>query len=97
MNGVWDKTLNPRCSVDNIALLYGVAIPNIVTDIALLVLPLPYIIGLHASIARRTALSGIFLFSGLCVHSSIFRLFVFVQQADPSIDDLVFVLYLWFV
>jgi hypothetical protein len=43
----------------------GVAIPNVVTDIALLIFPIPIIWNLNISRSNRVALLGTFLIGGL--------------------------------
>ena len=43
----------------------GQAIPNIITDLVLLILPLPLIWTLKLPIEQKTALSGVFLPGGL--------------------------------
>ena len=63
----WDKSINPTCSVNVYAFFVGNAIPNILTDWALLLLPIPYIWHLHQSKAQKIALCGVFGLGGLYV------------------------------
>ena len=61
----WDKSVNPTCAVNVYAFFIGNAVPNIVTDWALLFLPVPYIWRLHQKTAQKIALCGVFGLGGL--------------------------------
>ena len=61
----WDKSTNPTCAVNVYAFFIGNAVPNIVTDWALLTLPIPYIWRLHQARAQKVALCGVFGLGGL--------------------------------
>ena len=63
----------------------GNSIPNIVTDIALLALPMPYTFKLHRNIPQRAALTGLFLLGGFVCIISIVRL---VQLVKLDLQDL---------
>lgn len=51
-----------RCDINQMHFFYGNAVPTIITDILLMILPLPYVWKLHLPAAGKIALSGIFLF-----------------------------------
>jgi hypothetical protein len=59
--------MHPTCAVNVYAYFIGKAIPNIITDWALLFLPIPYIWRLHQSRAQKVALCGVFGLGGLYV------------------------------
>ncbi|KAL6718754.1 hypothetical protein ACLMJK_002988 [Lecanora helva] len=80
VQGFWDKSINPTCSVNVYAFFIGNAVPNIVTDWALLLLPIPYIWRLHQSKAQKIALSGVFGLGGFICIISIVRLYIMVTQ-----------------
>ena len=64
----WDRTpATGRCPVDVQKFFDGQAIPNIVTDAILLILPLPLIWRLQLPASQKVALSGIFLLGSLSV------------------------------
>lgn len=65
----WWERFNPthplqpddyKCTVDSVKFFYGNAIPTIVTDILILLLPLPYITTLQLPRGQKWALAGIF-------------------------------------
>ena len=61
----WDKSVNATCAVNVPAFFIGNAVPNIITDWALLLLPIPYIWRLHQRRAQKVALCGVFGLGGL--------------------------------
>ena len=61
----WDRSTNPTCSVNVYAFFIGNAIPNIITDWSLLILPIPYVWRLHQRRAQKVALCGVFGLGGL--------------------------------
>lgn len=65
LRGVWDKTIDAKCGVDNYKFFYGNSIPNIMTDLALLALPIPSVWSLQIPRAQKVILSGIFVLGGL--------------------------------
>jgi hypothetical protein len=64
VSGFWDFSLPSQCISGHYYYL-GVAIPNIVTDIVLLIIPLPYIWKLRINGLQKVAVSGIFVLGGL--------------------------------
>lgn len=56
-----------HCGVDQMPFFYGNAIPTIITDVLLMILPLPYVWRLHLPAGGKVALSGIFLVGIMCV------------------------------
>lgn len=65
IQGFWDKTIPAVCGVDVNSFFIGNAVPNIVTDWALLLLPLPYIWRLHRNTVQKLAIYATFLLGGL--------------------------------
>lgn len=65
LRGAWDKTIDAKCGVDNYKFFYGNSIPNIMTDLALLALPIPSVWSLQIPRTQKVILSGIFVLGGL--------------------------------
>ena len=66
VNAFWEKSLYPSSRCINIPGYYlGVAVPNIATDVVLLIFPLPLIWGLHLAKSQKIAVTGIFVIAGL--------------------------------
>lgn len=55
------------CNVDSQKFLFGISIPNILIDFALLGLPIPYVIRLQVPKSQKRAIISIFLLGGLYV------------------------------
>jgi hypothetical protein len=50
-----------NCGIEDTKFFYGNAIPTIVTDVLMLLLPIPYIYSLQLRKGQKWALAGIFL------------------------------------
>lgn len=57
----WDKTVPGGHCVNENAVGYGITATNIVTDIVVLVLPIPWLWKLQLETSRKLAIVGIFL------------------------------------
>jgi hypothetical protein len=64
----------------------GASIPNVVTDAVLVIMPIPYVWKLHAPIAQRIVLAGIFALGAFVSIVSIVRLTVLLETASGTID-----------
>lgn len=62
--GIWDSTIKASC-VKPSDYYIGVAVPNILTDVALLCLPVRMVWQLRANLVQRIALTFTFLTGGL--------------------------------
>jgi len=85
-----DNPLPPsqyHCGVNDNKFFYGNAIPNIVTDIAMLMLPVPYIYTLQLRSGQKLALAGIFLVGLFVTIVSVIRLNYLLKGnlEDPDI------------
>ncbi|KAG4444258.1 hypothetical protein IFR05_000233 [Cadophora sp. M221] len=74
----WRPWIVGRC-INFKKLILGVAIPNILSDVAILALPLPQIWGLQISCRQKAFISGVFLLGSLVVATSIYRFIVFLR------------------
>ena len=61
---MWDPTVKGRC-IDIHKFFIGIAVPNVITDIALLTMPLPYMWRLQISIYKKLAVISVFILGGL--------------------------------
>ena len=69
ISALWNRSPNDssECGVDDYAFFIGNAVPNIVTDAAILSLPIPVIWKLHRTTSQKIALSGIFMLGSLYI------------------------------
>lgn len=70
IHGFWD-TSTPSTCIDGAHFYIGSAVPNILTDVIILVLPIHMVWRLQTSLAQKIALSFTFLTGALCVFSFI--------------------------
>ncbi|CAD6563631.1 MAG: hypothetical protein ASARMPRED_000099 [Alectoria sarmentosa] len=88
VSGYWNRKIAANCVVNETPFFVGVAIPNILTDVALLLLPMPYVWQLHTTSSQKMALTGIFMLGSLVSIISIVRLttLVHVDLKSPDLD-----------
>ncbi|MCJ1263967.1 hypothetical protein MMC22_003838 [Lobaria immixta] len=86
VRGFWDKTINATCGVNVYAFFYGNSIPNISTDVAILILPMPLIWRLRIPQSQKIMLSGIFILGGFIIAVSITRLIYLINLDLHSPD-----------
>lgn len=79
----WDKTIIGGSCFDQEAFYRYVSPPNIVTDVLILVMPLPYVWKLQTQVEQKVALTGVFLLGSLWVSP----LRDICDQNDPDLDD----------
>ncbi|KAI1428960.1 hypothetical protein F5Y12DRAFT_710511 [Xylaria sp. FL1777] len=80
LQGVWDKSIKAACNVDTEIAILITAIPNVILDFVLLLLPIPYVISLNLPKRQRTAIISIFLLGGFVCITSIVRLISIVPE-----------------
>lgn len=71
INGFWDTSVTSSC-VSNKEFYVGNAVPNICTDVMILILPLRMVWALQTTRMQKVTLSGIFLLGGLSVPHSLY-------------------------
>jgi hypothetical protein len=64
---LWDVFITDGTCMDRIQLFLGNAIPNIITDVLILGLPLSGVLRLQISLSKKLGISGIFLLGGAYV------------------------------
>ncbi|KAJ6035303.1 uncharacterized protein N7446_010062 [Penicillium canescens] len=68
----WNPTLSGTC-IDLKGSFIGNAVPNILTDIAILALPVHVVWGLHATVTHRLSVIAVFLLGSFVVFTSAYR------------------------
>jgi len=64
----------------------GASIPNVITDVILVIMPIPYVWKLHAPIAQRIVLAAIFALGAFVGIVSIIRLSILVETTSGILD-----------
>ncbi|KAF2229208.1 hypothetical protein EV356DRAFT_435733, partial [Viridothelium virens] len=83
--GFYDLTIQAKC-IDDVQFYWGTAILNVLTDLYILVLPMPMVWRLHATFQKKLAISAVFMLGGLTFIVSIIRIVYYLQYTneDPS-------------
>lgn len=76
----WDKSISGGTCINVLAFYRYIAVPIVLSDVAVLVLPLPMIWQLHMTTKQKLALSGIFLLGSLGLIASIARMVIFFRH-----------------
>ncbi|KAI9655564.1 MAG: hypothetical protein M1821_005357 [Bathelium mastoideum] len=92
VSGFWERysptnPTHPDCSINSNEYFDGNAIPNIITDAAILILPLPFIWNLQLRRSQKVALTGIFALGIFVIIISILRL-IWVARLDLASPDI---------
>ena len=61
VSGFWTRAPGSQCNIDLRAFFLAISVINIITDVAILVLPIPYVMSLSRSAGQKAAVSGMFL------------------------------------
>ncbi|OKL58533.1 hypothetical protein UA08_06369 [Talaromyces atroroseus] len=83
----WDKAIPGGSCFDQQAFYRYVSPPNILTDVLILVMPLPSVWKLHTRVGQKVALTGVFLLGSLGTVASILRMATFFLESattDPT-------------
>ncbi|RDL32029.1 uncharacterized protein BP5553_09431 [Venustampulla echinocandica] len=82
---LWDKSLPGKC-LNEFQIFIWFGIPHIVTDVAIIILPLPLIWRLQTTTNQKIGLTLTFLTGSVGIITSIIRFAVFLKLADPELD-----------
>ncbi|MCJ1400076.1 hypothetical protein MMC11_003279 [Xylographa trunciseda] len=81
IQGFWDLETPSTC-IDPLKFYFAQAIPSIITDIILLILPLPLVWQLKITKSQKWGVSAVFLLGGFVTICSIIRLVRLIQTQD---------------
>ncbi|MCJ1457993.1 hypothetical protein MMC28_008362 [Mycoblastus sanguinarius] len=87
IHAYWDVEMPTRKCIDPLRYFLGVQIANIVMDLAILILPMPYLWRLRISLPHKIALVGIFMLGGFVVVVASLRLNA-IAEHQHSVDFL---------
>ncbi|EME40510.1 hypothetical protein DOTSEDRAFT_37327 [Dothistroma septosporum NZE10] len=80
----WLPDTPGECNLDNQAYFLAISIPNILIDVALLVLPVRYIMRLQMGRIQKQTVAALFLFGGFVCIASLMRL---ISVAEANVAD----------
>ncbi|CAI7621274.1 unnamed protein product [Penicillium glandicola] len=85
VNKFWDQGVEGAC-LDPAKFYYGMQIPNILSDLILLIMPMRVVWTLPIPKTQKMLLSGVFLVGGLTLIFDIFRLNAMIRLVDLGPD-----------
>ncbi|KAM0800313.1 hypothetical protein BDR22DRAFT_852571 [Usnea florida] len=85
ISGYWNKEIHSKC-IDEKHFFLGYSIPNILTDIALLLVPISSIWSLQMRISHKIGVIGTFMLGSLVTVISIIRLVILLQPNSKCTD-----------
>lgn len=85
INFAWDKSIEGGICINVQAFYRYIGLPVVMSDAAVLVLPLPMIWQLHMTTRQKLAISSVFMMGSLGLIASIVRVVIFFQK-DALID-----------
>lgn len=99
VEGQWDLTIpydHVRC-MDRKSVYVGASSGNVVMDIMVLVLPIPYVWNLHVRLGQRLVVMGIFLLGIFVTIVSIVRLSIFatLDLSDVNVTSTLSEVFIW--
>ncbi|KAH8705771.1 hypothetical protein BGW36DRAFT_403284 [Talaromyces proteolyticus] len=81
---IWSN--GPGGCIDTTSFILAAAIPNIITDAAILCLPMTSVWKLHAAVAYRASITFMFLLGGFVTCTSIYRAVLLSTNSTDDVD-----------
>lgn len=90
VQAAWDPTVRDATCLATRIIYLGGSIPNVITDVILVAMPLPYVWRLHAPLTQRLMLAAMFALGVFIAIVSLVRLIVFVQIPLSTAGDVTY-------
>jgi hypothetical protein len=87
IQAVWDITITGAKCIETRAIYIGGSVPNVIIDVTIVAMPLPYVWRLHAPLPQRLLLAGMFALGTFILVVSLVRLIVFLQIPLSTAGD----------
>ncbi|KAF1844725.1 uncharacterized protein K460DRAFT_97550 [Cucurbitaria berberidis CBS 394.84] len=90
VQAAWDITMKGAKCIPIRSIYLGGSVPNVVLDIIIVAMPLPYVWRLHAPLGQRLILAGMFVLGTFIAVVSMVRLIIFLQIPIATSGDLTY-------
>lgn len=80
----WDITITTGHCIDRVALFEATAVLGVITDVLIILIPIPMVLGLHVSRAKKTGLFAMFTIGSATVITSIVRLVLLITSLSET-------------
>jgi hypothetical protein len=90
VQAAWDITITGASCIEVRNIYIGGSVPNVLLDILIVFLPLPYVWRLHAPLGQRLVLAGMFALGTFIAVVSLVRLIIFLRIPISTAGDLTY-------
>ena len=87
VQAVWDITIKGAKCIETRAIYIGGSVPNVILDVIIVGMPIPYVWRLHAPLAQRLLLAGMFALGTFISVVSLVRLIIFLRIPISTLGD----------
>jgi hypothetical protein len=87
VQAAWDITITGAKCIQVRSIYLGGSVPNVILDILIVFLPMPYVWRLHAPMGQRLVLAGMFVLGTFIAVVSLVRLVIFLQIPIATSGD----------
>jgi hypothetical protein len=87
VQAAWDITITDAKCIPLRSIYLGGSIPNVILDIVIVFMPMPYVWRLHAPLGQRLILAGMFVLGTFIAVVSLVRLIIFLQIPIATSGD----------
>ncbi|EMD61100.1 hypothetical protein GGP41_010008 [Bipolaris sorokiniana] len=90
VQAAWDITITGAKCISIRAIYLGGSVPNVCLDLVIVLMPLPHVWRLHAPLAQRIVLAGMFALGTFIAVVSLVRLIIFLQIPIATQGDVTY-------
>jgi hypothetical protein len=90
VQAAWDILITDKTCIEVRNIYIGGSVPNVLLDILIVFLPMPYVWRLHAPLGQRLILAGMFVLGTFIAVVSLVRLVIFLQIPISTAGDLTY-------
>lgn len=90
VQAAWDITILDKKCIEVRSIYLGGSVPNVILDIIIVFMPIPYVWRLHAPLGQRLVLAGMFVLGTFIAVVSLVRLIIFLNIPISTSGDLTY-------
>jgi hypothetical protein len=90
VQAAWDITILDKKCIEVRSIYLGGSVPNVILDIIIVFMPMPYVCRLHAPLGQRLVLAGMFVLGTFIAVVSLVRLIIFLNIPISTSGDLTY-------
>ncbi|KAI4656049.1 hypothetical protein J4E93_000765 [Alternaria ventricosa] len=90
VRAAWDITITQKTCIETRDIYLGGSVPNVILDFFIVIMPIPHVWRLHAPLAQRIVLAGMFALGTFIAVVSLVRLIIFLQIPISAQGDVTY-------